>query len=525
MKSIRDMRIEEVEELFDSKIYGRGEEYFEEGLVKESELIDEKTLIGTVVGNATYRVTVSIDSDGDIICDCSCPCDFNCKHAVALLLSWIKNKVDYSITDLKKNHISVLEKEKSIQEIISKKTQEELVDLIIEFIRREPQLKSLITIRKDEIFSKVKKLFSNFWEWNEVQTLLSELNLILDGLKRNKSLWNRELFDEMGKTSSVLLKGQDNVHDEGELSELLHRWFEIYGEIFANLNPSKDEKKEFILQIKKMVNKDEYGFEGDIERALFGMCKNKDDILLVKENYKIDREYAEESDTDEFYLQLYEKIGADKEYLDFAKEKGFSVEYIDKLISLGKLKEALEKCNKQKEHSVDIEERKIDILNKMGKKKEAKIVLFELAKFTCSLEYILKLKKECSPDEWKKYILEIIEKAKKTKIHEIVSKIYYHEGDYLKAYEYSKNLRSSEYLELLSKKLTRSRPDYASLILGKLIFQWIDSGSGYPYKKAGKLLKEIKTIDSSRSIYQKVKRKIIAKHKKKYSLMEVIEKI
>ena len=66
MKSIRDMRIEEVEELFDSKIYGRGEEYFEEGLVKESELIDEKTLIGTVVGNATYRVTVSIDSDGDI---------------------------------------------------------------------------------------------------------------------------------------------------------------------------------------------------------------------------------------------------------------------------------------------------------------------------------------------------------------------------------------------------------------------------------------------------------------------------
>ncbi|MEK6933809.1 MAG: SWIM zinc finger family protein [Nanoarchaeota archaeon] len=526
METIKNIEIEDIEELFDSEIFERGEEYFEEGLVKEVELIDEKTLSGSVIGNDKYRVTISVDSDGDIICDCSCPCDFNCKHAAALLLKWIKEKNNYlTKNNSKKNYPSNSGKEENLQDILSRKTNEELINLIIEFIKREPQLKSLIIIRKNEIFSKVKRLFSNFWEWNEIQTLFSELNLILDGLERNKSLWSREIINEMEKTSLVLIGGQDNVHDNGELGDFLNSWFELYGEIFASLNPSKDEKKKFILKIKKLFDKDEYGFEGDIERALFGMCKSKDDIKLIKENCNIEKEYSEEKDLDRFYLELYEKIGADKEYIAFAKEKGFSIEYVDKLISLGGLKEALEECNKQKEYSVEIEERKIKILNQIGKKSEAKTVLFELAKSTCSLDYILKLKKESSSEEWEKYKNEIIEKAKKTRRNQIVSKIYYHEGDYLKAYEYSKTLTNSEYLELLSKKLIIGYPNYASLILGKLVFQWISSGSGYPYKKAGKLLKEIKKIDNSGSIYVRIKKEVIAKHKKKYSLMNIIEKI
>ena len=62
-------------------------------------------------------------------------------------------------------------------------------------------------------------------------------------------------------------------------------------------------------------------------------------------------------------------------------------------------------------------------------------------------------------------------------------------------------------------------------LLRKLIFQWILSGSGYPYKKAGKLLEEIKIIDNSGSIFKKIKNEVINEHKKKYSLMNIIEKI
>lgn len=519
MEFLKEIKIEDIEELFGSEILERGEEYFEEGLVKNIEIIDDKTLTGTVLGNDSYKVSISIDSDGDVICECSCPCDFNCKHAAALLLKLIKGGVNKLV---KKNS---LDKEESMQDILSKKTQEELTSLILEFVKREPQLKSLINIRKNEIFSKIKSLFSGFWEWNEIQGLFSELNIITEGLRRNKKLWNKELLVEIEKTSAILIKAQDEVHDDGELSDFLNEWFELYGEIFASLSPSIEEKKAFIAKIKKLVEKDEYGFESDIERAFFGMCKSKEDIELIKEKYEIKKEYYEKGDLDDFYLELYEKIGADKEYLEFAKEKGFSIEYIDKLILLGKLKEALQECNKQKEYNVELEERKLDVLKKLGKEKEAKATLFELAKYTCNLSFILKLKKQCSKEEWKHYKEEIIERAKKIKINEIISKIYYHEGEYLKAFEYAKTLTSSEYLELLSKKLEKDYSKQASLLLKKLIFQWIDSGSGYPYKKAGKLLSSIKRIDNSGAIFRQVKSEIITRHKKKYSLMEVIKKV
>ncbi len=526
MKSINDIKIEDAEELFGSEIFARGEEYFEEGHVREIEVIDDKTLIGSVIGNNRYKVTISVDSDGEIVCDCSCPCDFNCKHAAALLLKWVKHKKNHlaKSNSMKEGTIS-LRKEETLSDILSKKTKEDLISLVTEFISHEPQLRSLVTIRKDEIFSKVKRLLSGFWDWNEIQALFSELNLILEGIRRNKSLWNRELVEEMEKTSKILINGQDNVHDEGELGDFLSDWFETYGEIFASMNHSEEEKRDFLIKIKRLVEKDEYGFDNCIERALVSMCKSKEDIALIKENYKIKRGYYDEDDSDEFYLELYEKTGDDKEYLNFAKKKGFSIEYADKLISLGRLKEALESCNAQKEFDENIEERKINILKRLGKDKEAKAVLFELAKSTCSLDYILKLKRECSNTEWAEYRKEIIEKAKKTRMNEVISKIYYRDEDYLNAYEYAKNLTSSEYLELLSKKLARKHPEHASLLLGRLIFQWIGSGSGYPYKKAGKLLSEIKKIDASKKIYSRIKREIIARHKKKYSLMNIIEKI
>src|SRR3989344_1658824 len=412
MDSINNIKIEDIEGLFDSEIFGRGEEYFNEGLVKDMELIDDKTLIGTVIGNNKYKVTISIDSDGEIACDCTCPCDFSCKHAVALLLRC--------------------------------------------------------------------------------------------------------------------------VNEENELSSFLNDWFEVFGEIFTSTKPTTEEKKNFIDKIKKLVEKDEYGFNNDIERALYGMCRTKEDIELIKENYKIKDWYYDEKTGKEgydyeghndFYLELYEKIGADKEYLNFAKEKGFSIEYLNKLISLGKLKEALEECNKQKKYNDEIEERKYNLLKKLNKNKEAQEVLFKLTKYTCSLDLILKLKKESSSKEWEKFKKEIIEEAKKTKINEIISKIYYHEEDYLNAYEYAKNLTNSEYMELLAKKLSEEYPDKACSLLRKLIFQWILSGSGYPYKKARKLLEEIKIIDNSGSIFKKIKNEVINEHKKKYSLMNIIEKI
>ena len=525
MNSIKKITKEDIEELFDGRIFSRGEEYFEEGLVESVELLDENTIIGTVVGNDRYKVTISVDSEGDIGCDCTCPYEFNCKHAAALLLKWMSIKSNFNKRD---NMIKINQgqfNKDTIKDIISKKSKEELSEFILDFLNRNPELKSLIVLRKNEIPQKIKVLFSRFWDWNEVRKLISELELILEGIKKSKTLWGKELLEEMEKSSNIILKGIDSVHDdEGVLSSFLEDWYETYGEIFSSTNPSKEEKIEFIKKILKLNEKDEYGMEESYEKAFLGMCKNIEDIELIKANYKHE-DHEDNRYHDEFFLGLYEKVGDNKKFLEFSKEKDFSVERIRKLIQLERFEEALKDCEKQKEFSEEIENMKIELFRRFGKNEEIKKILFNLANETEDMSYVKRLKKECNKSEWNKYLKKLIASAIKNNWKAFVSRIYFNEEDYKNAYEYSKGMSETDYLELLSKKLSKDYPNYSCQILRKLCFNHINSGSGWPYKKTGELLKEIKKVNNSGSFFKKTKNEIIIEHKKKYSLMEIIEKV
>ena len=533
MNSIKDITREDIEELFDGQIFSRGEEYLEDGLVDSVELLDKNTIVGVVIGNDRYKVTISLDSEGDIICDCTCPCEFNCKHSAALLLKWISEKNNFSNKNQFDNKKEIIQKEEPIQDIVSKKSKEELVEIVMEMLSQNPELKSLIVLRKNEIIQKIRRIFSRFWDWNEIRDLISELDLIIQGIKKNKHLWGKELLEEIEKASLIIIKGIDSVRDDdGALSDFLEEWFEIYGEIFSATNPSKEEKIDFIKKILKFIDKDEYSMESSYEKAFLGMCKSLEDVELIKEYYKPEENIKEDEDSfddqdnyDEFYLTLYEKIGENDRFLELSKSKGFSLDTIDKLIQLERFEEALKECDKQKEFDEDIENRKIGLLRRFGRIKEVKENLFKLTNKMGEISYVKKLKKECDKEEWKKSLKEILDNAKKNNWKEFVSRIYFNEEDYKNAYEYGNDSSDTDYLELLAKKLTEKYSDLACKILRDLCFQNIDYGSGWPYKKAGQLLKEIKKIDSSGSFYKKTKKEIILKHKKKYSLMNIIEKI
>lgn len=528
--TIKDIEIEDVQDLFDSVIFLRGEEYFEDGAVESIDAVDSSTITGTVTGNDDYNVTVSIDSAGDIICDCTCPCDFNCKHAAALLLNWLSIKDKYS-RDLKAGKKLLNE---SIPDILSKKSKEELVELIQTFLNKHPELKSFVKIEKKEIISKMKRLFSHFWEWNQVQDLISQLETILEGIKRNKNLWNNNLLNEMKICSDLMIEGQNSVHDDGDLGIFLEDWFMLYGEVFSATKPSIEEKKAFMQGIMDWIDNDDYGFESSFEKAFLGMCTSKEDIELIKEFYKPsqqkDEEHyeGEEDDYQQFYLELYDKIGMNDKYLDIAKNFGFNSEYIDKLISLNKLEQALEACNKAKnkdENSLTIEYKKIEILKKLDRNEEAKRAMLDMIKETGQFHDVAKLKKESSKEEWQGFLKKIIADAKKKKRSSLLSRIYYHENDYKTAYEYSKSMRDADYMELLAKKLTTNHSQLACNLFKKLCFNWIDRGSGWPYKKAGKMLEAIKKLDKKGNFFARTKEEVTAKHKKKYSLMEIINQI
>ena len=521
-KTVKDLTIEDIQYLFDSVIFLRGEEYFEEGLVASIEAIDSFTINGTVRGNEEYTVSVSLDENGEIICDCSCPCDFNCKHAAALLLKWLSIKGKMS-KELKQ---SISSSKQSLQQLLGSRTKDELIDLLKASIERHPELKSLVQIERKELITKIKRLFSQYWEWNEVKDLISQLEIILDGIQRNKSSWNKELYLEMETCSAIMIKNLENVHDEGDLGIYWEDWFLIFGEVFASTKPSKEQKDVFAKKILGWIKDDDYGNEGSYEKAFVGMCTKQEDLSFIQ---KISLElYEEEEDRKEFLLEIYEKLGLNDKYLQTAKETGNTLAIVDKFISLNKLEEALEVCKKNKASDISwltIENRKLEIFKKLGRKEELKKGLASLIKKTGEFSFVPRLKAICSIAEWDKYCKDLITDAQGKKRNSFLSRLYYQENNFKKAYEHSNEMRDEMYLELLAKKLSTNHPELACTLFRKLCFYFIDTGSGWPYKKAGKMLEAIKKIDKNGSSFQRIKNEIIRKHKKKYSLMAIIERV
>jgi|SRR3989344_573533 len=197
-----------------------------------------------------------------------------------------------------------------INQILSKKEKKELILIIENFIDKYPELKSLIKMEKREIIVKIKKLFSYFWEWNQVKDLIFQLNIILEGIKKNKKLWNKDLLNELEISADIMINKIDNVRGEDEIEIFLEEWFEIIGEVFMRTKPSVSEKKEFINKIYKLIDKDDYGLSETFEKALVITCRTKKDLDLIKEIIKpLESKYQRAKEHyDALYAELEEQI-------------------------------------------------------------------------------------------------------------------------------------------------------------------------------------------------------------------------
>lgn len=524
-RTIDDLTIDDIHNLFDSVIVNRGEEYYDDGCVTFIEPFDSLTIKGIVQGNQAYNVSISLDAEGEVLCECTCPCDFNCKHAAAVLLKWLSIKKRY------KNELRLSEQssKESLNQLLSKKSKEELIELAVTMIRKHPEFISLINLEQKKIVFTLKRLFSQFWVGNEVRNLINQLDVLLEGIRRNTKMWDTALFDEMRACSKMIIDNIENVQDEGDFGIFLEDWFQIYGEIFAATRPTKPEKKEFIQTIIAWMEKDDYGYDSSYEKALIGMCTSEEDIEFIKKSltvtetrYPDDVKYYQQ-----FYLSLYEKIGMNETYLEVAKQSGLTLMLVDKLIALGRSDEALKICedNLREDTSTYHDLKKIEILKKIGNKNDLAKALFSMLIKTGEFDCYIKLKQESPRDEWKRYFEHLITDAESKGRFELLSRIYYTEKDYRKAYGYTQDIYDLDYLELLAKKLTTADPGLACELFKRLCFDWITHGAGWPYKKSGKMLEAIKRIDKKGAFFRQTKEKLINEHKKKYSLMEVIERI
>lgn len=99
------MTLDDFEKLVESKIVGRGFEYFKDGDVAKVEKVGEGEYNAVVFGTSLYEVYVKI-TDGIIVESfCSCPYDWGdtCKHEVAVYYKLRKS--DFADTSSEINEI------------------------------------------------------------------------------------------------------------------------------------------------------------------------------------------------------------------------------------------------------------------------------------------------------------------------------------------------------------------------------------------------------------------------------------
>ena len=125
-----------VRELASERSFDRGEAYYHDGSVLEP-VRQERELRAQCQGSnyEPYQVSATLRESGIAETSCTCPYDYGgiCKHLVALLLTYVHEPRSFrSIPPL--------------TELLAGRSREELIALIGELIKREPELLSLVEL-------------------------------------------------------------------------------------------------------------------------------------------------------------------------------------------------------------------------------------------------------------------------------------------------------------------------------------------------------------------------------------------
>ncbi len=159
------MNLNNFESYIDRIIYLRGYDYYENDYVNFVKETETNVYVAEVEGTETYTVDVELDDSLNIVGTlCDCPYDMGefCKHQVAVFLTLkdIKNSVSGE-KNSKGKQISnkgqeakspkrMKNEEHDIDQILSTRTKEELIDFLIEIVADNEEVKQRILLEFDD---------------------------------------------------------------------------------------------------------------------------------------------------------------------------------------------------------------------------------------------------------------------------------------------------------------------------------------------------------------------------------------
>ena len=94
LKKFAELSWNDIDEWVGGKIASRGKRYQREGRVRELAVTQKGGLIAWVDGSEQYATKVMMEDSGLPESICTCPYEFDCKHAVAVVIDYLKRIED-----------------------------------------------------------------------------------------------------------------------------------------------------------------------------------------------------------------------------------------------------------------------------------------------------------------------------------------------------------------------------------------------------------------------------------------------
>jgi hypothetical protein len=269
---------EDVLDCCDFKVYRRGQEYYEEGMVEElMHNTANNTVVASVMGTKEYSVEFYIENSG-VQCTCDCPYDGICKHSIAALLSIIDNGTENIRTFALKSPTTV-ESLDFLKKYLNSISKNELVLLVMKFAPEnfvmEIKKRELPVTDAIEIFRKTEKKIRKFFEDDELlydpkgmeKSLMAQLNH-LKGLESS-------LITETGELLLFIIRSIETAFNEGYL--YIDNY---YGDEYFE---SEDFCEHVIAYVKQLPFEVKTNFLKELDQALNEM--SYDTFSTIQESY------------------------------------------------------------------------------------------------------------------------------------------------------------------------------------------------------------------------------------------------
>ena len=337
--------------------YGLGIEYYADNAIIDAK-IEGGTLRARCRGSqgGPYRVWAKLGSKGIESADCSCPVGDggHCKHTAALLLTWLRKPQKFT-------------EAQSIDKSLADRTKEQLIALIKQMLRRQPDLEQLLSMplpgsspkgeAKPSTFRKqADSIFGEMTgEWGELDEVIDQLEAITDVgdtfLKQKNAASAAAVFEGVG---SAVIEDYEFVEDyNGDLASFLQECCQKIGKCLKQIKDPKVTKRivRFLLDVCE--------FDGEM-----GGISVSDDAVTVLDSLKGDErklliqclekamEQSGGSNWAGWLLDLRKDELDDAVAIEFCRKHGLRGELIERLLKLDRGEEAAAEASHLDDYSL-----------------------------------------------------------------------------------------------------------------------------------------------------------------------------